>query len=552
MARLRLNINDSQTTLPVDDTTSLPTNGGVVLIESEKISYTYASDTALLGCTRGYNSTSATSHAEGKALSLQTEDVPRYQPTELRDTGAPTDNLTGVGFAETGARYTNVTNGDLYLNSGTPANPQWDLVAEGEVGATWGDINGDITDQTDLQDALDEKLSTTGNQTLTGDFTVVGDLKMTNSLSDPSGIVYLDPSTGIFQSAADRFKVEPSASKIQILCPGSVGAVEFWNDGTSKLAFMNDAGDTQLASVEYNNADMTLDVPSGDIYLNGSNIFVSTLWKFNSTGDIDADGVGEFRFTDPLTLRSATPSINMRSDAAGYLAFNSDDNLTTYVNLSADPTGFLKITGANDLIKFDLVNTQVSIGANDFTNDGYNLQVNGTTRLNGDTAIGNLIRHSDQRVAYTTTKIRSVFDDTDLLDLSQRRALYSNGNIAVNFGATTLRLNDDTGTLFMNSNRLLFDSSGAASENFNSRQLIGSGGTGITQWSDTDLVIGQNAFSGDASSILTMNSTSQGFLPPRMTTTERDAIATPAEGLVIYNSTTQVLNFYNGTTWGAV
>ena len=51
---------------------------------------------------------------------------------------------------------------------------------------------------------------------------------------------------------------------------------------------------------------------------------------------------------------------------------------------------------------------------------------------------------------------------------------------------------------------------------------------------------------------LDVTSTTSGFLPPRMTTTQRDAISTPATGLVIYNTTTNVLNFYNSTSWGAV
>lgn len=42
------------------------------------------------------------------------------------------------------------------------------------------------------------------------------------------------------------------------------------------------------------------------------------------------------------------------------------------------------------------------------------------------------------------------------------------------------------------------------------------------------------------------------FLPPRMTTTQRDALAWVEEGSVIYNTTTKVLNFYNGTAWWAV
>ena len=45
---------------------------------------------------------------------------------------------------------------------------------------------------------------------------------------------------------------------------------------------------------------------------------------------------------------------------------------------------------------------------------------------------------------------------------------------------------------------------------------------------------------------LDVTSTTQGFLPPRMTTTQRNAISSPAVGLVIFNTTTNCLNFYNG------
>jgi hypothetical protein len=51
------------------------------------------------------------------------------------------------------------------------------------------------------------------------------------------------------------------------------------------------------------------------------------------------------------------------------------------------------------------------------------------------------------------------------------------------------------------------------------------------------------------SAILDVASTNKGFMPPRMTSGERDAIASPATGLVIYNTTTGCLNFYNGTEW---
>jgi len=48
-----------------------------------------------------------------------------------------------------------------------------------------------------------------------------------------------------------------------------------------------------------------------------------------------------------------------------------------------------------------------------------------------------------------------------------------------------------------------------------------------------------------------ITSTTEGFLPPRMTTAQRDAISSPAAGLLIYNTTTAKLNVFT-TAWEAV
>jgi hypothetical protein len=53
----------------------------------------------------------------------------------------------------------------------------------------------------------------------------------------------------------------------------------------------------------------------------------------------------------------------------------------------------------------------------------------------------------------------------------------------------------------------------------------------------------------DASAALEVKSTTKGLLPPRMDKTQRDAIASPAAGLTIYNTTTGKLNTWNGTHW---
>ena len=59
-----------------------------------------------------------------------------------------------------------------------------------------------------------------------------------------------------------------------------------------------------------------------------------------------------------------------------------------------------------------------------------------------------------------------------------------------------------------------------------------------------------------ANTILDVNSTSKAFVPPRMTTAQRNAIGggltDPATGSVIYNTSTNLLNHYNGSAWLAV
>ena len=52
-----------------------------------------------------------------------------------------------------------------------------------------------------------------------------------------------------------------------------------------------------------------------------------------------------------------------------------------------------------------------------------------------------------------------------------------------------------------------------------------------------------------ASAQLDVTSSTKGFLPPRMTTAQRNAIASPAAGLTIYNTTVNCLQWWNGTLW---
>jgi hypothetical protein len=111
-------------------------------------------------------------------------------------------------------------------------------------------------------------------------------------------------------------------------------------------------------------------------------------------------------------------------------------------------------------------------------------------------------------------------------------------------GTEYFRIKDDGQTNF---NSTINAISVVATNNINFQNILFSNNF----WSQPDggTRIGGGTAAPVASAILQVDSTTKGFLPPRMTTTQKNAIATPAAGLVVYDSTTNKLCCYNGSTW---
>lgn len=117
------------------------------------------------------------------------------------------------------------------------------------------------------------------------------------------------------------------------------------------------------------------------------------------------------------------------------------------------------------------------------------------------------------------------------------------GNIAIGYRA------NDIGTTGAKNIIIGYDadpSSATASNELNIGGVIK--GVGINTPTTVSIGIGGTP---NANAVLDCQSTTKPFMPPRMTTTQRDAVASPTAGMVIYNSTTNKLNVYT-TAWEAV
>jgi len=236
----------------------------------------------------------------------------------------------------------------------------------------------------------------------------------------------------------------------------------------------------------------------------------------NTTTDagfrLDVNGTA--RFSDNLTIQGNQKRLILRETISGSTFFGIDfiaSNASTIASILSNQSsgeirnfvssgGYFSTFYSNGSERMRIP-TSGNLLINTTTDAGFRLDVNGTARVKGTgTTIG-------------TTSF--TVQDSASSDLFR---VYDNGLVAIKAGVISLN-----------------GSNGSISGGFiaSTGQII-SGGTSIT-----------------ASAQMEVISTTRGFLPPRMTTTQRNAIASPAAGLVVYDTTLAKLCVYT-TTWETI
>ena len=198
----------------------------------------------------------------------------------------------------------------------------------------------------------------------------------------------------------------------------------------------------------------------------------------------------------------------------------------------------------------------------------YQLDVTGNTRITGNLNFfsGNTINLNEAPNAY----IRS--SGSNLIQIgvtggSNTLISWSSNSIVLGDSAYGLKFTTNTNQLALNSNSILggwmFNIDSGGSQGLISLRKT-SGNTALflqCYHTNTGSIVAGFATDGGgffgttntlASAILQADSTTKGFLPPRMTTAQKNAIATPATGLVVYDTTLNKLALYTGAAWETV
>ena len=380
----------------------------------------------------------------------------------------------------------------------------------------WGDIGGVLSTQIDLQNALNGKqdditLTTTGTS---GASTFVANTLNvpTYSLSGLGGVPTSRTLTinGTTQDlSADRTFTISTGITIgtTAITSGTVGRVLFEGTGnvvseSANMTFDNATGAFQLTTTADNVVGLRLKSTTGQVkfrpYLNSTYGVL-----IESRNAADSALLPMSLSSNKLLLLDGNVVINSTSDNGAKLQITSGGATSATTSLTITNTSATRLLQIWD---------DGNIGVNTTTNAGFKVDINGTARVTGNAIVGTSGQYCIGLIGSVSSSKLQAYTNNGLSPIHS----ITFGYYTTTFDAQDITFNGPVNSKFF----------GQSTGNW----IIGS----TTSY---------------ASAQFGIDSTTKGFLPPRMTTTQKNAIASPATGLMVYDTTLNLMALYNGTIW---
>jgi len=480
--------NELQTLSTVSNTVTLSNSGGSFTIAGAGINTVGTAGTTIT-VTGTEVDGSITNEIQDLSLSGQTLSL-SSDPTTVTLPVIGITAGTGISTSSTSGNFTITNTGDL---SNTNELQQIDTFR----------VNGanlELSLQNDNQSVRTVPLSSivTSGGGLTGNG-VVNYLSQYNSTStlDTTGIIWV----------GGRMGIGTNAPTDQLHTTGSVRLQNYPNTLNSTGNPVNVLSTSSTGVVESHPISEVIS-SAGGITGSGANGQVA-FW----TGAQTQGGNSNFLWDNTSSLLRVNGGIGVNRDPFGGRAI---DITGGGIRLTGSTSGSFEVNGGNSSFNVTTTGGQESILLTDNTRARISMT-------------GNSYKYEFQ-----VDDVRFRIRDRTAGDLD-RLTILANGLVGISAVTPIARLHV-VGSGTTSSTTALLVQNGAATP-ANLLSVLNNGNVGI------------GTLAPNSSSLLDVTSTTQGFLPPRMTTTQRDAIATPAAGLTIYNTTVGVMQHYNGSTW---
>jgi hypothetical protein len=201
---------------------------------------------------------------------------------------------------------------------------------------------------------------------------------------------------------------------------------------------------------------------------------------------------------------------------------------------------------------------------------GFQALQDSTAGVDNNTALGfqalkaNTLGDDNTAIGYQALISNGAKNNTAVGSLALQGTIDGNDNTAIGVNAGRFIANGSTSNASSDTSVFLGAGTKASADSQVNQIVIGHNATGL---GSNTVVLGNDsivttALKGsvgvgttviDASAILEVRSTTKGFLPPVMNSTDRDNIGSPANGLMIFNTDTEEVNVFTSTNgWRAI
>jgi len=256
--------------------------------------------------------------------------------------------------------------------------------------------------------------------------------------------------------------------------------------------------------------------------------------KLDARGGFNLYSDTGFHYLEATSTSSTDGTLNFRRNGGGNGIYRfqlaglqlSNDYNTGEARFFIPSGGFFSTFYSNGVERMRMTTTGNTL-INTTTDNGGKLQIKAPGALSTDIAL----------------RVRNSADTADLLQIN---------------GAGTFSVKGSQQRISFAYNDYVYIglavNNNAIGVNSSNRLFIGSEGDFpiYTLANGTVIITDTTNPTSSVSAKLRIDSTTQGFLPPRMTTTQKNAITTPALGLVVFDTTINKLCVFGATTWETI